>query len=49
MAGMATYDRVGGLVGLQEGGGSITASYATGDADGGNGDFDDVGGLVGYQ
>ena len=36
----------GGLVGLQEGG-SITASYATGPADGGGGNFDVVGGLVG--
>ena len=39
---------IGGLVGFQ-GGGSITASYATGDADGGAGDSDNVGGLVGYQ
>ena len=39
---------IGGLVGLQESG-SITASYATGDADGGDGDQDEVGGLVGYQ
>ena len=39
---------IGGLVGLQEGG-SITASYATGDADGGDGDYDSVGGLVGQQ
>ena len=39
---------IGGLVGRQNGG-SITASYATGPADGGNGDFDHVGGLVGRQ
>ena len=39
---------VGGLVGLQEGG-SITASYATGAAAGGDGDADIVGGLVGLQ
>ena len=37
--------RVGGLVGLQSGG-SVTASHATGDADGGAGS-DSVGGLVG--
>ena len=30
-------------------GGSITASYATGDADGGDGNADIVGGLVGFQ
>ena len=36
---------IGGLVGRSEG--SITASYATGDADGGDGDNDRVGGLVG--
>ena len=39
---------VGGLVGLQNGG-SITGSYATGNADGGDGDQDYVGGLVGLQ
>ena len=39
---------VGGLVGYQYGG-SITASYATGPADGGAGSGDSVGGLVGYQ
>ena len=39
---------VGGLVGLQVSG-SITASYATGAADGGDGHFDFVGGLVGLQ
>ena len=38
---------IGGLVGLSNG--SITASYATGDADGGGGNFDNVGGLVGEQ
>ena len=38
----------GGLVGLQENG-SITASYATGPAAGGDGDVDFVGGLVGLQ
>ena len=38
---------VGGLVGLQNG--SITGSYATGNADGGDGDQDYVGGLVGRQ
>ena len=40
---------IGGLVGLQDTGSSITASYATGDADGGDGDNDRVGGLVGRQ
>ena len=39
---------VGGLVGRQDDG-SITASYATGTADGGSGDDDRVGGLVGLQ
>ena len=39
---------VGGLVGSQNSG-SITASYATGNADGGAGGFDRVGGLVGEQ
>ena len=39
---------VGGLVGFQNGG-SITGSYATGNADGGDGNSDRVGGLVGYQ
>ena len=39
---------VGGLVGFQDGG-SITASYATGPADGGAGDYDLVGGLVGWK
>ncbi len=39
---------IGGLVGDQRSG-SITASYATGAADGGGGDFDSVGGLVGWQ
>ena len=41
-------NNVGGLVGRQNGG-SITGSYATGNADGGAGTFDYVGGLVGYQ
>ena len=40
---------IGGLVGYQDSGSSITASYATGDADGGDGDYDRVGGLVGHQ
>ena len=40
---------VGGLVGVQGSGGSITASYATGNADGGDGALDRVGGLVGEQ
>ena len=40
---------IGGLVGLQSTGSSITTSYATGNADGGSGDYDVVGGLVGYQ
>ena len=40
---------IGGLVGLQGTGSSITASYATGDADGGDGNTDYVGGLVGWQ
>ena len=39
---------IGGLAGVQSGG-SITASYATGDAAGGDGDYDSVGGLVGSQ
>ena len=39
---------VGGLVGWQNGG-SITGSYATGNADGGAGYDDSVGGLVGLQ
>ena len=39
---------IGGLVGLQNSS-SITASYATGAADGGDGNFDYVGGLVGWQ
>ena len=38
---------IGGLVGLLDTGSSITASYATGDADGGDGERDYVGGLVG--
>ena len=38
---------IGGLVGRQRG--SITGSYATGDADGGAGYNDSVGGLVGFQ
>ena len=40
---------IGGLVGLQSTGSSITASYATGDADGGDGLSDRVGGLVGLS
>ena len=40
---------IGGLVGRQDTGSSITASYATGDADGGDGDNDYVGGLVGLS
>ena len=39
---------VGGLVG-QQNGGSITACYATGNADGGTENEDEVGGLVGGQ
>ena len=39
---------IGGLAGYQDGG-SITASYATGAAAGGDGDLDYVGGLVGRQ
>ena len=39
---------VGGLVAFQNGG-SITGSYATGNADGGAGAQDFVGGLVGFQ
>ena len=35
---LENFDYVGGLVGVQGSGGSITASYATGDADGGAGD-----------
>ena len=45
--GEALADDVGGLVGRHWGG--ITASYATGSADGGSGDLDRVGGLVGGQ
>ena len=44
-----TRNRVGGLVGSQFSGSSIAASYATGDADGGAGDADSVGGLVGVS
>ena len=39
---------IGGLVGKQNGG-SITASYATGNTDGGAGSNNRVGGLVGFQ
>ena len=42
-------NNVGGLVGVHGSGGSITASYATGNADGGDGNSDRVGGLVGEQ
>ena len=42
------FNPVGGLVGFQNGG-SITGSYATGNADGGDGLEDVVGGLVGRQ
>ena len=42
------FNPVGGLVGFQNGG-SITGSYATGNADGGDGNLDAVGGLVGRQ
>ena len=42
------YISIGGLVGQQLGG-SITASYATGAADGGGGRYELVGGLVGWQ
>ena len=48
--GSGNFVRIGGLVGQSQG--SITASYATGDADGGDGGFfnrDHVGGLVGEQ
>ena len=48
LAGMATLILSGGLVG-QQADGVITASYATGIADGGNGENDTVGGLVGVQ
>ena len=41
-------NNVGGLVGFQQSG-SIRASYATGNADGGDGNLDAVGGLVGVQ
>ena len=41
-------DYVGGLVG-ENNGGTIIASYATGDADGGDGTDDRVGGLVGFN
>ena len=48
MAGPAIVIMSAGLVGSQaQVGGSITASYATGEADGGAGDSDYVGGLVG--
>ena len=39
-------DHIGLLAGVNEGG-TITASYAAGDANGGAGDFDEVGSLVG--
>ena len=48
-SGSATGDWVGGLVGQNNGTGTITASYATGDVDGGNLGFNRVGGLVGYN
>ena len=38
---------VGGLVAYNEG--TISASYATGDADGGGGSYDYVGGLIGFS
>ena len=41
-------DRVGGLVGYNNGS-TITASYATGTADGGDGNLNSVGGLVGQS
>ena len=44
----SSFSSVGGLVGWQNGG-SITGSYATGNADGGAGYNDSVGGLVGFQ
>ena len=47
MAGDGDFDSVGGLVGRSNG--SITASYATGEADGGDDNTDYVGGLVGFQ
>ena len=47
MAGMATQILSAGLVGQSNG--SITASYATGDTDGGYGSYARVGGLVGLS
>ena len=47
-AGSGPNNNVGGLVGWQRGG-SITASYATGPANGGDSFNDNVGGLVGRQ
>ena len=38
---------VGGLVGWMREGSTLTASYATGDVNGGDGDDNNVGGLVG--
>ena len=46
--GSTEYNYIAPLVGWMEGG-AITASYATGAADGGDGDDDYVGGLVGRQ
>ena len=48
MAVLETNDLVGGLVGNQNSG-SIRASHATGNANGGDGREDEVGGLVGEQ
>ncbi len=45
---MGNTDLVGGLVGMNDHA-IITASYATGNANGGDGDSDQVGGLVGLQ
>ena len=47
--GVSYVNYVGGLVGHQYDGGSITSSYATGNPVGGGGNADTVGGLVGYQ
>ena len=47
MAEMETVTVSAALVGLNGGSGTITASYATGSADGGDGDYDYAGGLVG--
>ena len=49
MAGMEDLNSVGGLVGSMRENSTLTASYATGTVNGGDGDRDSVGDLVGYM